>query len=78
MNFTISDKDLNTKELEAFELLLEWQKKGWSYTSTGYGSKIPTRYMVKHNKKMKRVYCMIYSNIGMLYIMHKGDKIILN
>ena len=48
--------------------LLEWQKKGLSYTSTGYGRKIPTQYKVLHENKWKRVYCCIYSNSGTFYI----------
>ena len=38
------------------------------YTATGYGGKIPTRYMVKHEGRWKRVYCAVYSNVGTCYI----------
>ena len=44
------------------------KKKGLQYTSSGYGSKIPTQYMVQWEGKWRRVYCKIYSNIGTLYI----------
>ena len=47
---------------------LWWQEKGLSFTTSGYGSRIPTQYKVKVNNKWRRVYCKIYSNIGMLYI----------
>ena len=47
---------------------LEWQKQGLSYTASGYGSRIPTQYMVRFNNRWRRVYCYIYSNIGTLYI----------
>ena len=47
---------------------LEWQKRGLQYTATGYGRKIPTEYMVKHENRWKRVYNCIYSNSGVLYI----------
>ena len=70
--------DYNSIELETFDNPTWWQVKGLSYTSTGYGSKIPTSYMVKHNNRLKRVYCMIYSNSGTLFIIHKGEKIILH
>lgn len=35
---------------------------------TGYGARIPTQYMVLHNGRWKRVYCICYSNSGTLYI----------
>ena len=47
---------------------LPWQKAGMTYTATGYGKRIPTRYMVQVNGKWRRVYCRIYSNNGTLYI----------
>ena len=65
------------EKLEAKQLLLRWQKEGRSYTATGYGAKIPTSYMVRHNRRWKRVYCMIYSNAGSLFIMNMREKIYL-
>ena len=50
-------------------------KLGLTYTATGYGSKIPTEYMVKYNNRWYRVYCAIYSNNGTLYIISNGNKI---
>ena len=47
---------------------LPWQERGLSYTATGYGRKIPTRYMVHHGGKWRRVYCCVFSNSGTLYI----------
>lgn len=41
---------------------------GLSYTASGYGSRIPTEYMVWLNGKWRRIYCRIYSNIGTLFI----------
>jgi len=41
---------------------------GLSFTGAGYGSRIPTRYMVFHGGKWRRVYSRIYSNAGTLYI----------
>jgi len=52
---------------------------GLSWTATGYGSKIPTRYMVRTiDSKWRRVYCAIYSNIGTLYVMHGKNRTIIN
>ena len=55
-----------------------WQLKGLQFTATGYGPKIPTEYMVKNNGRWQRVYCAIYSNIGTLYIISGGIKLIVN
>lgn len=60
---------------EVKENLLWWQKRGLSFTATGYGAKIPTSYMVKHENRWKRVYCCIYSNSGTCYILSKGKPV---
>ncbi len=58
---------------------LPWQKMGLSYTATGYGSKIPTRYMVRTiDQKWRRVYCAVFSNVGTTYVMHGKDKTIVD
>lgn len=46
---------------------LEWQKRGLSYTATGYGDKIPTMYKIKYKNRWRRVYCNIHSNTGFLF-----------
>jgi len=52
---------------------------GLSWTATGYGTKIPTRYMVRTiDSKWRRVYCCIYSNSGTLYVMHGKNKTIVD
>lgn len=57
---------------------LWWQEKGLSYSATGYGSKIPTRYMVRTvDQKWRRVYCAIFSNVGSTYVMHGKEKTIV-
>ena len=53
---------------------LDWQVKGLQQTVSGYGAKLTTHYKVKHNNRMKRVYITIYSNIGSLFIMVKGER----
>lgn len=47
---------------------LWWQERGLMYTATGYGARIPTRYMVRFNGKWRRVYARCYSNNATLYI----------
>lgn len=58
--------------------LLWWQEKGLQYTATGYGGKIPTGYVVKHNGKWRRVYLKVYSNIGTMFVMQGKEKVIVD
>lgn len=63
------------------ENLLWWQKKGLTYTATGYGKKIPTPYMIRYGYPSpiwRRVYCRIFSNSGTLYVVIKGQEVIVN
>ena len=72
------DYNYNYIPLETFHKPTWWQDRGLSYTASGYGRKIPTSYMVKHNNRLKRVYCAIFSNSGTLYIINKGDWIVVS
>ena len=49
--------------------------KGLSQTASGYGVKLSTSHKVKYNNRLHRVYCMICSNIGSLYIISKGKRL---
>ena len=73
-------KNFYLDDLEHKEFLLPWQKKGLSYTATGYGRKIPTTKMVKLPgvNRWRRVYCCIYSNIGTCYVLQGKDWIVIN
>lgn len=62
-------------KLNTIEKPMKHHILGLSYTSSGYGSKIPTRYKVQYRKKWYRVYCSIYSNIGTCYIF-TGDSLL--
>lgn len=55
-------------EVEVRVAELEWQKQGLLYSATGYGARIPTRYMVKYMGRWRRVYLCQYSNSGTAYI----------
>lgn len=46
-------------------------------SATGYGRKIPTRYMVQITKRWHRIYMMQYSNAGTAYVLKGGDELIL-
>lgn len=75
---TGTTQPLTYELIEVKDSPLWWQSKGLSYTTTGYGSRIPTRYMVKYKNKWRRVYCMQYSNCGTLYIGKRQDNLIIN
>lgn len=66
-----------THELETRESPLWWQDKGLSFTASGYGKRIPTRYMVLYLGKWRRVYYCIYSNAGTCYIGKLSDNLII-
>lgn len=58
---------------------LDWQKRGLSYTASGYGKKIPTHYLVRTiNQKWRRVYCAIFSNVGTYYVVENGENVIVD
>lgn len=62
----------NGKIEETIIKQLWFHLKGLQYTASGYGSKIPTEYMIRYTingkTRLYRVYCMVYSNSGSLYI----------
>jgi len=62
-----------TQSVPLKESPLAWQLAGYSYTATGYGRKIPTRYMVQWEGRWRRVYCCVLSNNGTLYLA-KGSE----
>ena len=50
------------------EKLLPWQECGLMYTSTGYGKKIPTTKQLFILNRWRRMYCDIFSNSGVCYV----------
>lgn len=72
----VGNISLSDPKVESKTKLLWWQKLGMSYTASGYGKKVPTTKMVRHNDRWRRVYCCIFSNAGTCYIETKsGDWI---
>ena len=67
-----------TQKVEVIEKPLEWQKRGLTYTATGYGKRIPTKWMVRVNGKLRRVYVAVYSNNGTAYIGKLSDRYFVN
>jgi hypothetical protein len=47
-------------------------------TATGYGSKLPTRYMVQYAGRWHRVYMAQWGNAGTAYIVHGGQDLVLD
>jgi len=47
-------------------------------SASGYGSKLPTRYMIQHNNRWRRVYAICWSNCATHYILIQGELIIVN
>ena len=69
----------NIEDLEQQYAPLAHHVAGLQYTSTGYGKKIPTPTMVKlpNNPRWRRVYCCIYSNAGVAYVLQGRDWIVI-
>ena len=49
-----------------------------SYTRSGYGSKLPTRYMMRYNNRLHRIYSICYSNVSTEYILVNGKRIYID
>ena len=47
-------------------------------TTSGYGGKLPTRYMLYVGNRWRRVYAICWSNVSTCYILKKGEKIVVN
>lgn len=47
-------------------------------TASGYGSKLPTSYMLRVGNRWRRVYAICWSNVSTCYIIKKGEKIVVN
>lgn len=77
LQFGKAGESMRTVAVEAKECPTWWQEKGLSYTASGYGSKIPTRWKVKFGGVWRRVYCRIYSNVGTCYVLINGERVII-
>ncbi len=54
---------------------LPWQVRGLMYTASGYGKKIPTSRQLYILGRWRRVYCSIFSNSGVCYVIVDGQEI---
>lgn len=64
---------------EVTERVLPWQAAGRTWTATGYGAAIPTRYMIRRaeEKVWRRVYAACYSNAASYWVKVKGERFYL-
>ena len=65
-------------EHQLIEKPIWWQLRGLSFTASGYGKKIPTSKMVKVDGRLYRIYCAIFSNCGMNYIVKGKQKLVID
>ena len=57
---------------------LQHHKLGLMYTANGYGSKLPTRYMLSiDGGRYRRVYATCFSNVASYWVVVSGKKLYL-
>ena len=80
INHGKAGEPMRTESLEIKEDLLPHHEMGLSYTRTGYGSKIPSRFKVKMpgNPRWYRVYSMCFGNASSDYVIIGGESIFVN
>lgn len=57
-----------TMEVAVKESPMEFHRLGLTWTASGYGKRIPTRYLVQFNGRWRRVYSARFGNAGTAYI----------
>tara|TARA_R110002020_G_scaffold308903_1_gene524475 strand:+ start:456 stop:731 length:276 start_codon:yes stop_codon:yes gene_type:complete len=65
-------------DTELLDFPLWWHKRGLQQTASGYGLKLTTRYKVRHNGRLWRVYATCISNAASHWILVKGQKLHLD
>lgn len=56
----------------------QWMQRGLSPTASGYGKKIPTRYKLRYNNRLHRIYGCCFSNVATTYIVSRNRTIIVD
>lgn len=54
---------------------LWWHLQGLQQTATGYGRRLTTRYKVRYEGRLYRVYATCFSNVASNWIVAKGAKL---
>ena len=52
-------------------------KNPMSRSVSGYGSKLPTQYLVHDGKYLRRVYAICWSNVASFYVLAKGERLFI-
>ena len=66
------------KQEDLIDNPLWFHKRGLQETRSGYGRKLRTPWMIRHEGRLKRVYCQIFSNVGSLYIISQSKRIYID
>jgi hypothetical protein len=69
---------ISIKKSELIKKPLWFHKRNLIQTASGYGKNLKTEYMLKHNNRLKRVYCYCFSNSGTLFIKSGKNEIIID
>jgi hypothetical protein len=73
-----SDLDGIPAEIELVEKPLYAEKHGLQRTASGYGAKLPSRWIAKTPDGIRRVYVTIYSNAGTAWFNYRGGKVVVD
>ncbi len=70
---------MSVKYAEDYELINEPPKFPYGQGVMGYGRKVTTDWMLKFKteKRKRRVYCTIFSNIGSCWVLVNGERLYL-
>lgn len=77
LQFGDNNGPFNTVKVTVIEKPMTHHKLGLTYTATGYGSKLPSRYMIKWHGRWYRVYSICHSNVSTEYVLIGGKKVIV-
>ena len=65
------------KTLSAVKRVTTYTPRSGQNTS-GYGSKLPTCYMLHIGNRWRRVYAICWSNVSTCYIIKNGERIVID
>lgn len=71
---TLTDHVTDTDDIPLIDAPLPHHDRGLQYTASGYGAKIPTRYKVRLNGRLYRVYATCYGNAASNWIKAGGTQ----
>lgn len=72
---TLTDYTTDFNDIPLIDAPLPHHIMGLQYTASGYGAKIPTRYKVRFNNRLYRVYATCYGNASSTWIKANGCQL---